>query len=448
MSWRRLGGRWMRYVLGAIFIFGLSMPSNASGRSRRSPKNLQGTYVIVAWNNLGMHCYDGYDYSDFAVLPPYNTLWAQVIQVGDPPVIVTSGVTVSYKFPDNTYSGGGGGLPSKTNFWDYAQVLFPKSLFPSFVTDTLDIGLTGKGLSGTMDPKGDHFEAEGIPLTWYRDQDMVDLSPSPLQLAVVSVSKTGDPGIPLSSLTVVAPVSAELMCSNCHADDGDATTRYPVVPIGNVKQNILLLHDYLNYDRYKAIGFPTPYDRPLMQQRPVLCARCHASNALGTKGITFRRSLSNVMHGHHNSSLVPDIQPDSTEGCYNCHPGPSTQCLRDTMSQNFAANCTTCHGNMADVAANQSCWLDEPTCGASTCHGSAYAPDRPLYQTSRGHGGIYCAGCHDSPHAIAPSREESDGIKFIQLQGHTGPLRDCAVCHSTNPTQMFRHSFSLPPAIR
>lgn len=53
-----------------------------------------GSYVVLAWNDLGMHCYNP-DFADLAVLPPYNTLWAQVIRVGDPPQIVTSGITVT-----------------------------------------------------------------------------------------------------------------------------------------------------------------------------------------------------------------------------------------------------------------------------------------------------------------------------------------------------------------
>ncbi len=435
------------YSIAMILLSGLCCPVNAGESSHRPANNLQGAYVIVSWNNLGMHCYDGFDYGEFAVLPPFNTLWAQVIQAGDPPVIVTKGIIVSYAFPDNTYSAGTVGLPAKTDFWDYAGALFPSSSFPSFVTNRRDIGLAGKGLSGTMDLNGDHFEAVGIPLTWYRDQDANSRSPYPFQLARLTVSTTVDPLTPVSSLTVVAPVSAELNCSNCHADDMDATTRYPIVPTGNVKQNILSLHDYLNYNLPISKGWPPLYARPLMQERPVLCARCHASNALGTKGAAGSKSLSNAMHGHHNSAFVPDIKPDSTEGCYNCHPGPQTQCLRDTMSQNFNANCTTCHGNMAEVAANPNPWVNEPTCGAAVCHGAAYAPDQPLYQISRGHGGIYCAGCHDSPHAIAPSREANDGIKFVQLQGYAGPLRDCTVCHTATPSGMFRHSFSPPRAI-
>ncbi len=39
-------------------------------------------YVVIGWNNLGMHCYD-LKYEDMAVLPPYNTIWAQVVLRGD-----------------------------------------------------------------------------------------------------------------------------------------------------------------------------------------------------------------------------------------------------------------------------------------------------------------------------------------------------------------------------
>ncbi len=60
-----------------------------------------GNYVVLGWNDLGMHCYNR-DYRDMAVLPPYNTLWVQVVQRGNPPSIVTSGITVKYSFPGNT----------------------------------------------------------------------------------------------------------------------------------------------------------------------------------------------------------------------------------------------------------------------------------------------------------------------------------------------------------
>ncbi len=389
--------------------------------------HLTGGYIILAWNNLGMHCYDS-DFSDFAVLPPYNTLRAQVIRVGDPPQLVTEGITVRYEFPQNTYSVDHPGLPDKTNFWDYAQALFglPQPL-PS------NIGLAGKGLSGTMDldAQTGYFEAAGIPLTEYRDRDVVRQRPYPYQLARITVTKAGAKGSRsvLAQATVVAPVSTEISCANCHCDDCDATTAYPITPTGNIKQNILTLHDYLNQGAY---------DTPLMDQRPVLCADCHASAALGTAGMAGVKSLSNAMHFHHKD--LPDITPD-TDGCYNCHPGPETQCLRDTMSQNFSLNCTNCHGTMATVAENPQPWVQEPQCSNQGCHGAGYTPDQALYQYSRGHGGIYCSGCHDSPHAYGPSRVSNDGIKFMQLQGHLGSLSNCTVCHATKPDQMFQHSF-------
>jgi len=377
---------------------------------------------MVAWNNLGMHCYDG-DYSVFGILPPYNTLFAQVIERGDPPQIVTEGISIHYAFPANTYSAGIPGKPDKTNFWQYAQQLFHlSSPLPP------DTGLTGLGLAGEMTVVGDHFEAEGIPLTELRDADAATGQANPYQLAQLTLTETGSQtkcDSALAKLTVVAPVSTEFSCANCHADDGDATMNSGITPTGNVKANILAVHDLRS-------------NTTLSSQQPVLCADCHASNALGMPGEPGVNSLSYSMHSHHKE--LDDITPD-TDGCYNCHPGPKTQCLRDTMAQNYGVNCTNCHGTVADVAdLARDPWLQEPACGAAACHGSAFMPDEPLYRESRGHGGIYCAGCHDSPHAITPSREFNDGIKFLQLQGHTGSLSKCTVCHLTQPTDMFHHA--------
>lgn len=96
-----------------------------------SDSTLQEEYIVIGWNDLGMHCYDQ-EYSVLSLLLPYNTLWAQVIQVGDPPQIVTDTVTVEFSFPDNAESA------SKTNFWDYDEALFGVDL-------PLNIGLTGFG---------------------------------------------------------------------------------------------------------------------------------------------------------------------------------------------------------------------------------------------------------------------------------------------------------------
>ena len=379
-----------------------------------------GDYIVLAWNDLGMHCYNP-DFADLAVLPPYNTLWAQVIRVGDPPQIITTGVTISYAFPDNTYSVG------KSNFWTYAQKIFGLSApLPA------NVGLTGKKLADVMDPKGDHFEAAGIPLTEFRDSDLVNRYP--FQMATITV-KDANTDVILRQTQTVAPVSTELRCDNCHTDTGDATTRYPITPTGKVDTNILALHDYLSQSQY-----PAGHTGSLMDpaRRPVLCAECHSSNALGAPGAPGVSSLSNAVHNHHKD--LPDITPD-TDGCYNCHPGPTTRCLRDNMSQRYSMTCVNCHGTMQKVAQNTSPWLNEPRC--DNCHGEDVRQDQALYRHSRGHGAVYCEGCHDSTHAIATSREPNDAVKFVNLQGEIGTLHQCTACHATQPTSTFSHQFVI-----
>ncbi len=365
-----------------------------------------GAFVLLSWNDLGMHCYNR-DFTDIAVLPPFNTLYAQVVRRGDPPQIVTQDLQVSFSFPDNTYSVG------KSNFWTYAQALFnlPAPLPPN-------IGLTGTGLAGTMELSGDHFVAEGIPLTEFRDSNPTE--PYPYQLAEV-VAKDGQ-GQQLSSLTVVAPVSTEMHCELCHSDgmlEGIST--------GKVETNILALHDKEHGSEY-----PAGFSGGLMANRPVLCAECHRSNALapyGVPGKTGIPNLSKAMHAKHAGEFTT---PNTQAQCYACHPGPQTKCLRDVMSVQYDMDCIDCHGGMEQVAAKTQPWLQEPRC--DSCHTEPqYRQDNALYRLSRGHGGLFCAACHDSPHAVAPSREANDSIKFVQLQGSDGPLGQCTLCHLTQP---------------
>src|SRR5512143_2439116 len=403
---------WLGMILiGVVLLVDrLGSTAEAAPASTNSPTvSTSNKYIVLAWNDLGMHCYNR-DFSDLAVLPPYNTLWAQVIKVGDPPQIITSGISVTYAFPDNTYSVG------KSNFWTYAQQLFglPSPLPPN-------IGLKGNGLAGTMQLATDHFIAEGIPLTEFRDSALT--TPYPYQLATIIV-RDKQTNVELARTITVAPLSTEMHCDSCHDDYGQAGDG--TIATGKVETNILTLHD-------REAG------THLMTSRPVLCASCHSSNALGTPGQPGVPSLSNAMHAQHKG-----IVPDTLTGCYNCHPGPTTMCLRDVMSQQKGMTCINCHGGMDAVSQNTTPWLKEPRCDSAGCHGSTYQQDQALYRFSKEHGGVYCEGCHDSTHAIAPSCEPNDAIKFIGLQGHTGTLNKCTVCHATWPSSAGPHGF-IPP---
>ena len=392
-------------------------PNSILGQTLENPIYLPfitapATYVLLGWNDLGMHCYN-HDFQDLAVLPPYNNLWAQVIQRGDPPRIVTQGIRVQYSFPENTTSS------NKTNFWVYAPQLFG-------VTLPDNIGLTGKGLAGVMDAMDDYFVAEGIPITEFTDAEPTTFYPYQKANLVAKNTSTGQT---LASLTVVAPVSTEMHCDTCHAT---GSGREPGGSLARPELNILATHD-------------DEEGTNLINSRPVLCANCHSSNALGKPGVSGVPSLSNAMHDQHAEAV-----PDTLDGCYSCHPGPTTACLRDVMSLNVTSaldptrkmNCIDCHGGMQAVAKNPNPWLNEPRC--DSCHKTTatkqYVQDQPLYRNSKGHGGVYCEACHDSTHAIATSREANDAIKFVQLQGQSGTLAKCTVCHLTQPTGPGPHS--------
>jgi hypothetical protein len=411
-------------AIGALVL--VSSFTNAAAARPPDRPAAPGNIVVLSWNDLGMHCYNR-DFNDLAVLPPANTLWAQVLRVGNPPQVITTGITVEYFFPDNTNS------TSKSNFWStnpYTPVQNAQKLFGLSAPLPANIGLAGKGLSGQMDRKADHFVAEWIPLTEFSDSHPT--TPDPYQLATVVV-RDASTHAELVRTTVVAPVSTEMHCDNCHYNNGPGNEG---ISSPTVEQNILKKHDAENMDEY-----PPGHRGALMTRRPVLCAECHSSNALGAPGAGGVPSLSKAMHKKHSGKV-----PNTTAGCYNCHPGPQTQCLRDVMSQLPAPDtqtCVTCHGTMQQVSQNPQPWLNEPRC--ATCHTTQYAENtNTLYRNSIGHGSIYCEACHDSTHAIAPSTlPAKDGLKFFQLQGHNGPIDTCTVCHASVPTGAGPHGMTV-----
>src|SRR5450631_2213115 len=78
---------------------------------------------ILGWNNLGMHCMDS-DYSVFSILPPYNTIDAQLINASGKLVKSGSGITLTYEAvadPDGSINRTSAG---KSSFWNYAPTLF------------------------------------------------------------------------------------------------------------------------------------------------------------------------------------------------------------------------------------------------------------------------------------------------------------------------------------
>src|SRR5665647_3690802 len=136
------------FCLGLVFIF----MNYFSKNGQASLQQQNSDYVILAANDLGMHCYQP-DYSSFLLLPPGNNLKVQVFRnEREEAKLVNSGIEVSYQIIDNTTSA------DKINFWDYSKD-YGYNVAPN-------IGITGNGLSGKMklSEDGKYYEATAIPV--------------------------------------------------------------------------------------------------------------------------------------------------------------------------------------------------------------------------------------------------------------------------------------------
>jgi len=441
------------------------------------------TWKVVGWNNLGMHCMDS-DYGVFSILPPYNTVDAQVVQPDGTLLQTLSGETVTYEAVADPSGSINKSSIGKTNFWQYATALYGAS-------STVNTGLAGFNMPGPgntprpMGFAGGVFNAEGIPIAPYDDAG--HKRPYPMMKLTLRSST----GTELASTKVVLPVSDEMDCRACHASDAPGAAQ----PAGgwvhdpnserDYRLNILRKHDehlagsVQYHDALVAAGFSTAglEQTVVVQHTPILCAKCHASNALPGTGLPGISRLTIALHANHASAIDPinGLTLDANNNrsaCYRCHPGSETRCLRGAMGAAVAANgtlamqCQSCHGSMSTVGASTRVgWLDEPTC--QNCHTGtathnngqirytdafsapgqlrtpvdttfATTPDTPapgvsLFRFSLGHGNLRCESCHGSTHAEYPAAHGNDNVQPIAFQGHVGVIADCTACHGTNP---------------
>jgi len=453
-----------------------------------APPSYPPKYTLTAWNDLGMHCMDGKDFSVFSILPPYNNLHAQLKYTGSTGFITpNSNITLTYEATTGIDGKINTTSSTKTNFWNHSDKLFPGSNLQP------DVGLTGnKTLSTTpqqltFNTTQQWWEAEGIPLTPYNDDGTKNYYP------FVKVSAKDTNGTILASANVVLPVSDELDCKRCHASNSSAAARPTIgwvndpslTPEQDYKYNILRLHDQFQptaVQTYKTQLLAKGYDYNISGLEstaragtPILCAACHKSNALPNIGIGYTpgvtiKPFTAAIHGRHAFVVDPVTNmtlnnANNRNACYACHPGSTTQCLRGAMGDATNPNgtqkmqCQSCHGSMNNVAdLTRKGWLDMPNCQAchhdgvretsavtlagalKTWNDTRFAtnantpqPGISLYRFSRGHGNMQCEACHGSTHAIYPAHTADNNLS-IDLQGHAGTIGECKTCHATIPT--------------
>ena len=421
-------------------------------------------YVLLVWNDLGMHCISDSD-PRFVILPPANTLEAQLIKRGAKPEIVDEGVTLVYRVEEGFEN------PSAhVEFWDYAEKIFGAKL-------EKNVGLAGLGMQGEFhrNPATQSFVAELIPVVPYPDGGGVN--PYPYFYVEAIDDETGEV---LQRTRAVAPTSTEMGCLNCH--QGDWRVEGAAGVSNKTADNILAVHDRIN---------GTTLLEDALAGEPKLCQSCHADPALGAEGDPDLLNFSAALHGWH-ANYMPYDDYRACQMCHPSHPNGSTSCNRGVHSQ-AGVHCDDCHGTMEehgysllkaeahkeparrlmknlDVRESvgkagvipRTPWLVEPDCLG--CHTRFQASEaaftgfnkwqyrQNLYRFRTDGAGVRCIACHNSTHAVYPAfnalEENRDNSQPMQYQGNQlsiGAERNCAVCHKTTPSVELHHPNILRP---
>ncbi|WP_147820349.1 cytochrome ubiquinol oxidase subunit I [Salidesulfovibrio onnuriiensis] len=421
-------------------------------------------YVLLAWNNLGMHCISD-SYSEWVLLPPANDIYAQLVKRGDKPQVITKGVTLTYSVEPGFEN-----PAALCSFWDHAQSLFG-------ARPQENVGLCGNGLTGKLKPHEELncFEAALIPVKPYPASG--GFNPYPVFTVRAEDAETGEL---LAETKTVAPTSTEMGCKNCHGGP------WLVDNLAGISQatgrDVLKSHDRLSNTELVASA---------QSGNPRLCQSCHPDPVLGAEGNPELLNLPAAIHGFHANFLTDR----GSEACAFCHPnrpdGP-TKCLRGLHAQ-ADIGCVRCHGYLEDHAlsllkhedgkgkqgakrlmahlkartvesADQVMprlpWMNEPDC--RTCHTDpGTRPDKKtanafntwthdghaLYRNSLdANGNMMCIACHNSPHANYPALNKyganRDNIAPLQYQGNTrsvGADNNCGVCHLKEVTGNAHH---------
>lgn len=439
--------------------------------------------IVVANNDLGMHCAcPGSEY--FMLLPPFNTIRAQVIERGGrSPVVLDNpnDIRVEYDTVENTEAS----LNADPYYSKWIQMMPKYGFGPAKNAQGLIQGLTGSTLDGQMHAMTGEgwWEAVGIPVfpddsnnSPSADKVMIDNLGGPNRNPYLSVKvnvfdQTNNQQ--LATTTTVAPVAFGGCCS-CHLTVTKNNTGIQNPTALDSFNEMGRLHG-LNGSNINIANIDPDTDG---QKGPVRCSSCHLDPAMGeavAPGIKYTAGANNgqriidpatgnpyaisqftfsdVLHrGHLENPKAMQMDPNLANNCYACHPGNGVNCYRGAHvnAPGSGANgkmwCSDCHGDLNQrVAEGQLLkpWSDQTLPACSSCHtrtGELSSSDSTYlhlgifgrYLNSRGHKNdkILCTTCHGSPHAEYPSTLAKDNQQVMNLQGLAKPIGVCNTCHT------------------
>ncbi len=416
------------------------------------------SYVLLSWTDMGMQAMTDTS-NEWMILPPGVNLHALLIKRDESPEIITDDVRITYAI-DPAFSDPSAQIP----FWKNSKQLFGKK----FAKNT---GLSGNGLSGTMQSGDDDFHADLLPVVPYPTDGGYMPYPS------MTITATDMKGTILARTKTVVPTATEMGCNNCHGGlwrvNGQAGISTATAG------NILKVHDRLS---------GTSLSKQASSGKPVLCQKCHADSRFGRKGDGKQLNMSASIHGFHANFLAPQ----GADACTACHPAGELGASRSFrgIHHSLDLNCTNCHGSLADHAISllkaeakagkkrarvlmqhlkpemtatakdikpRKPWINEPDC--LNCHKDYEQPDDDttfnqwtagsddLFRNRTDEAGIVpCSACHNSMHALYPATnpygKDLDNRQPLQYQKKPFPMganKGCAVCHTVVMDEELHH---------
>jgi hypothetical protein len=423
-----------------------------------------GNVTVLASNDLGMHCVcPSFDY--ITVLPPFNTLRAQVFVKGSGGPNISTNYRVTYSVLENTDDILKAD-PYYQNWLKNAPKLFP-GFNPIRAADGRIQGLKGATLSGDMTPNTNGFyEVVGVPIYPVVTNSAQDVMTDPLggpnrdPYLTWVVNVLDSTGKVVAATQNTAP-TAFGGCCGCHLKlaqsygyaNPTSADSFKVMGMLHGQNSSGIDLSYLDTDGDGVMG-------------PIRCSSCHVDPAMGESvapglpagykilpGATFTSSqvrtsqytFSDVLHRFHaqDSVVLSSYDPNIAKNCYDCHPGNGVNCYRDTHTTKSISGhsiwCTDCHGDLNQRIAQgqlQQPWNIATLPKCATCHGnygesSSYSFTNLFgaFLGSRINMGL-CSSCHGSPHGLSPSNLANDNVQNINLQNDPRAIGKCDICHT------------------
>jgi hypothetical protein len=227
------------------------------------------------------------------------------------------------------------------------------------------------------------------------------------------------------------------------AIDAQGNRRDPVLTQTILEETCYLCHP----------GKRTQCMRGAMANGGLVCQDCHGDMA--AVGDDFTHNVSLLTPGAFDLGADFYTNPDTPRvpwanepGCGSCHTGYATDNLAgdndvlvsptDTLGNSDGIRLLAAYRSgdakaTPIVPTNKA--FAENVVTADDMPGDPAAIGNPkLYRVSTGHGGLFCESCHGSTHAEWPTANPNanDNIPASQLQGHSGYIAECTVCHEPN----------------